>query len=106
MLKRKRRPTTPGDILRAHYLLPRGIPIVRFAETVGCSRKHMSNIVHGHARIEATMATRMGKVLGTTPELWINLQNAVDLYDAALTLKSWRPARIFEPAPRRAVARG
>ena len=99
MLKRMRPPTTPGDILRAHYLLPCGISIVRFAETVGCSRKHMSNIVHGHARIEATMATRMAKVLGTTPELWFNLQNAVDLYDAALSLKSWRPARAFEPVP-------
>ncbi len=106
MLKRMRRPTTPGEILRAHYLLPRGISIVGFAETVGCSRKHMSNIVHGHARIGATMATRMAKLLGTTPELWINLQNAVDLYDAALTLESWRPARSFEAAPRRTVARG
>ena len=106
MLKRKRRPTTPGDILRAHYLLPRGISIVGFAETVGCSRKHMSNIVHGHARIEATMATRMAKLLGTTPALWINLQSAVDLYDAALALKSWRPARTFEAAPRSVVPTG
>jgi plasmid maintenance system antidote protein VapI len=28
------------------------------------------------------MAARMAAVLGTTAQYWLNLQNAVDLYDA------------------------
>jgi len=42
----------------------------------------MSAIVNGHAAITAEMAARMAAVLGTTAQYWLNLQNAVDLYDA------------------------
>jgi addiction module HigA family antidote len=97
-LKRRRRPTLPGEILIAHYLEPRGVPIAKFADAVGCSRKHMSNIVHGHARIEARMATRIAKVLGTTPQFWMNLQAALDLHDAAAAHESWQPPRTYEAA--------
>ena len=55
---------------------------LRFAEACGVTRKHMSAIVNGHAAITAEMAARMAAVLGTTAQYWLNLQNAVDLYDA------------------------
>lgn len=104
MFKRNRRPTTPGEILKEHYLEPRGVSIAKFAEAVGCSRKHMSAIVGGKARIEAKMAARIATVLGTTPELWLNLQNAVDVYDARQELKDWHPARVYTDLPEGAAA--
>jgi len=58
------------------------ISIAKFAEACGVTRKHMSAIVNGHAAITAEMAARMAAVLGTTAQYWLNLQNAVDLYDA------------------------
>ena len=79
---RTRRPTPPGGILSELYLAPRNVSIAKFAEAVGVTRKHMSAIVNGHAAITAEMATRMAAVLGTTAQYWLNLQNAVDLYDA------------------------
>ena len=91
MLQRNRRPTTPGRILIEHYLKPRGITITAFAEAVGVSRKHMSKVVHGSSRVEADLATKMATVLGTTPKFWLNLQNAVDLYDAQERTKGWKP---------------
>jgi antitoxin HigA-1 len=92
--KRNRRPTSPGEILRQLYLDPREISIARFAEAVGVTRKHMSNVVNGHAAITAELATRIATVLETTPEYWLNLQNAVDLYDAREAVaKSDRPVR-------------
>jgi addiction module HigA family antidote len=42
----------------------------------------MSAIVNGRASITAETAARMAAVLGTTAQYWLNLQNAVDLYDA------------------------
>lgn len=48
---------------------------------MGVSRKHMSAIVNGRAAITADTATRMAVVLGTTAQFWLNLQNAVDLFD-------------------------
>ena len=95
MLIPKRSPTPPGVILKAHYLDPRGVSIAAFARAVGCSRKHMSGIVHGNARIEAPLATRIARVLDTTPQFWLNLQNAVDLFNAAQEIKHWEPETIY-----------
>jgi addiction module HigA family antidote len=79
---RDRRPSLPGEILAELYLAPHNISIAKFAEAVGVSRKHMSAIVNGRAAITADTAARMAIVLGTTAQFWLNLQNAVDLYDA------------------------
>ncbi|HXC89809.1 MAG TPA: HigA family addiction module antitoxin [Stellaceae bacterium] len=80
--RRKRRPSLPGEILVELYLAPHDVSIAKFAEAVGISRKHMSAIVNGRAGITAETATRMAVVLGTTAQFWLNLQNAIDLYDA------------------------
>jgi addiction module HigA family antidote len=95
MAKRTRRPTEPGEILKEFYLESRGISITAFSEAVGCSRKHMSQIVNGNSRIEAKLAARIGEVLGTSAELWLNLQNKVDLFDAQQSLKNWKPKQRF-----------
>jgi addiction module HigA family antidote len=79
---RRRRPSSPGEILVELYLAPHNISIAKFAEAVGVSRKHMSAIANGRAAITADTATRMAVVLGTAAQFWLNLQNAVDLYDA------------------------
>ena len=82
VFNRARRPTPPGEILVELYLAPHDISIAKFTEAVGVSRKHMSAIVNGRASITAETAARMAAVLGTTAQYWLNLQNAVDLYDA------------------------
>ena len=80
--RRSRRPNPPGEILAELYLAPHEISIAKFAEACGVTRKHMSGIVNGHVGITAEMATRIAAALGTTAQYWLNLQNAVDLYDA------------------------
>lgn len=81
-----RRPTSPGEILVELYLAPHEISIAAFADACGVSRKHMSGIINGHVAITAEMATRIAAALGTSAQYWLNLQNAVDLYDAQLRL--------------------
>ncbi|MDP6706238.1 MAG: HigA family addiction module antitoxin [Alphaproteobacteria bacterium] len=98
MEKMTRRPTPPGEILRELYLEPRGVSITAFARAVECSRKHMSNIVHGHVRLEPEIAARIAKVLGTSTELWLNLQKAVDVHDAEAAIKNWRPVTRYQAA--------
>ncbi len=101
MRPEKRRPSTPGEILRELYLVPRGVTITGFAAATGLTRKHIGNIVHGRSAISTETAVKFARVLGTTPELWVNLQRAVDLFDAEKKLGSWTPAATFtheEPA--------
>ncbi|MBI4184889.1 MAG: HigA family addiction module antidote protein [Proteobacteria bacterium] len=99
MFKLKRRPTLPGTILSEDYLKPRRILVARLAEAVGCSRKHMSDIVNGKVRLEAPVAARLAKVLGTSAQFWINLQANVDGFDAERAARAWKPAATFPAAP-------
>jgi addiction module HigA family antidote len=100
-IERKCRPSEPGDLLVELFLKDRKISLTDFAKAIGCTRKHMSNIVHGKARIEAELATRIGTVLGTTAQIWLDLQAAVDLWDAKQKLKHWKPAKKFLHMPAR-----
>lgn len=95
MRQNNRRPTPPGQILQLHYLEPRAITIAAFAAAIGVSRKHMSGIVNGRARLEPALAARIAKVLRTTTEFWINLQAAIDAFDADRAAKRWKPTTIF-----------
>ena len=82
------RPIPPGEVLVEAYLEPRGITIAELASASGLSRKHLSRIVDGHVGITAETAVRFARVLGTTPELWLNPQNKVDLFDARISVAS------------------
>jgi antitoxin HigA-1 len=90
--RRRRRPSRPGEILSELYLAPHDITVAAFAEACGVTRKHMSGIVNGHVGITAEMAARIAAALGTTAQYWLNLQNAVDLWEAEERLAA-DPAR-------------
>lgn len=94
-IRRQRRPSDPGMILKAHYLEPRGVTITELAGALDLSRKHVSQIVNGHKRIEPTIAARLARVFGTTTRFWLNLQAAVDAWDAEQAAAEWQPCRTF-----------
>jgi addiction module HigA family antidote len=92
-IRRNRRPSTPGAILKGLFLEDRKISVAALAEAIGYSRKHVSQIVHGKARVEPVMAARLGKTLGTSTDIWLDLQAAVDAWDANQEARDWRPLR-------------
>jgi antitoxin HigA-1 len=100
--KMTRRPTAPGVILAEFYLTPKGVTVKDFADAAGVSRKHMSDIIHGRAAVTADTASRIAEALGTSAQYWLNLQNAVDLYEASKRVRKAKrkPYRMaaFEPA--------
>ena len=82
-----REPTTPGEILEEEFLRPLGLTQKRFADHLGCDLKVINRIVNGRTSVTAEMAVRLGAVLGTSPEFWLNAQQAVDLRRALKHLK-------------------
>ena len=87
MVTTTRKPTHPGTILKELYLEPLGITIADFAAGIGISRKTVSAIVNGHRRVTPEMAVRFAMALPTTnADMWLNLQNALDLYEARQSL--------------------
>jgi antitoxin HigA-1 len=97
--KLNRRPTPPGRILAEHYLAPRELSISAFARALGISRKHLSDIVNGHVRVTPQIAVLLARALDTSPAFWINLQAAVDGFDAEREF-----AARFKADKRKAVA--
>jgi addiction module HigA family antidote len=95
MFKLKRRPTPPGTMLREDYLKPRRISVAKLAAALGCSRKHLSQIVNNRVRLEPDMAARLARVLGTSTRFWVNLQANVDAYDADRAARKWKPSASF-----------
>ncbi len=95
MLKPNRRPTDPGKILRELFLKPRGIKQSQFHAVIELSAKQLSLIINGHAPITPEVAVKIGRALGTSSEVWINLQRGVDVYDAEEKLRRWKPSQSF-----------
>lgn len=77
-----RRPTHPGAILREDVLPALGITQGRFAELIGVSRLTVSQVLHEHRALTSDMAMRLEKLLGTSAESWLRMQEAIDLWEA------------------------
>ena len=76
-----RRPTHPGAILREDILPELSITQAALANYLGVSRLTVSEILHEKRGISAEMAVRISKVIGGTPESWLHMQEAVDLWE-------------------------
>ena len=79
---RNRRPITPGDVLREDYLETLGITQGSLAKALDVDRTTINEIVNNRRAITPEMALRLGHAFNVSPEYWLNLQLAVDLYDA------------------------
>jgi antitoxin HigA-1 len=78
-MKRTRRPTSPGEMLKEEFLLPLGLTQRQFADHIGVEVKAINRLVNDKTSITPLMALKLSSALGTTPEFWLNLQNANDL---------------------------
>jgi len=77
---------SPGTILAEEYLGPLGMSQSFLASRMGVPRMRVSEIIRGRRAITAETAILLGRVLGTSPRLWMNLQTSHDLAVAAITL--------------------
>lgn len=78
---KNRKPTHPGAILRKDVLPSLGISQTELADRLGVSRRTVSQILHEHRPLTADMAIRLAHFLGTTPESWLNMQQALDVWE-------------------------
>ncbi|MDD2809283.1 HigA family addiction module antitoxin [Rhodoferax sp.] len=77
-----RKPTHPGAVLREDVLPAMGITQARMAELLGVSRVTLAQLLHEHRALSGDMAMRLEKLLGTSAESWLTMQQAVDLWEA------------------------
>ena len=80
-IKRKRHPTHPGATLREDTLPEINLSADELADALGISRQTFSNILDERASVTADIAHRLGRAFGMSPDIWLRMQQAVDLYD-------------------------
>ncbi|MGE5159161.1 MAG: HigA family addiction module antitoxin [Gemmatimonas sp.] len=75
-------PMHPGEVLREEFLLPLGLSAGALAKACGVPRTRIERIANEETAVTADTALRLGKALGTSAQLWLNLQNEFDMRTA------------------------
>ena len=75
-------PPHPGGIVKRQCLEPLGLSVTRAAEGLGVTRQTLSELLNGRTGISVEMAIRLSKAFGSTPETWLGMQLAYDLWQA------------------------
>jgi addiction module HigA family antidote len=74
----------PGEVLREEFLLK--LSAGALARKMDVPRTRIERIAEEKTGISADTALRLSKALGTTPQLWLNLQTDYDLQMALRAL--------------------
>src|SRR5215470_19777302 len=78
-MAKKLKPMHPGEVLREEFLVPLKMSAGALAKACGLPRTRIERIAGEQTGISADTALRLGKALGTTAQLWLNLQNSYDI---------------------------
>jgi antitoxin HigA-1 len=79
MATRQLEPIHPGEILEEEFMRPMGLSANSLAGRIDVPVTRISEIVRGGRGITADTALRLARFLGTSAELWLNLQTDYDL---------------------------
>lgn len=78
----RRRPTHPGELLREETLPAAGLTATELAARLRVSRRGINELLQERRAVNPDLAHRLARVFNTTPEFWLRLQEAVDIWDA------------------------
>lgn len=88
---RKLKNIHPGDVLLEEFLEPMGLSQNALGRAMGVAPRRVNEIILNKRGVSADTSIRLAKVLGTTPEFWLNLQASYDLEEALKKLKTILP---------------
>ncbi len=81
LVEQKRCPSHPGAVLRD--LLPEtGLTQSQLAVRLGIPPRALSELLRERRTVGTDMALRLARAFNTTPEVWLNLQRKLDLWQA------------------------
>ncbi|MBI3181798.1 MAG: HigA family addiction module antidote protein [Myxococcales bacterium] len=82
MLPKNRTPTPPGEVLAEEFLAPLGMTQTELAQKMGVPVQRVNLLVNGKRAITAETALLLARIFEASPEFWMNLQAAYDLWQA------------------------
>ena len=75
-------PPHPGEIIREECLQPLGLSVTKAARGLGITRQTLSDLINEKSGVSVEMAIRLSKAFGSSPETWLGMQTAYDLWQA------------------------
>ena len=75
-------PIHPGVFIKRVYLEPFDIDARELANKLQVSESVMSRIINGKGSVTPTMALKLSKVIGRSPESWLLMQDNHNLWAA------------------------
>ena len=94
----KRRPTHPGAILREDVLPALNITQTDVAKHLGVSRLTVSELLHEKRALSPDMALRLSKVLSTSPESWLKMQQTLNIWELSGKVTTKKSKRSRQPS--------
>ena len=91
-------PPHPGEIVRRECLEPLSLTVTRAAQGLGVTRQALSNLVNEKAGVSVEMAHRLSQAFGSTPETWLRIQMAYDLWQTKDRAKEIEVERFAAPS--------
>jgi addiction module HigA family antidote len=67
-----------------------GLSVTEAAKALGVTRQALSDVVNERAGVSVEMAIRLSKAFGSSPETWLGMQMAYDLWHARTRAKRIR----------------
>jgi len=80
--KRELPPTHPGEMLREDFMPDFDLNTTSMASALGVSRQTINEILRERRSITPFMSLRLSRFFGNSPEFWLNVQHAWDLWDS------------------------
>lgn len=87
MTVRFARPVHPGEFLREEYLVPLGLSAGALAKRLNLPRTRIERVLRQEISLTADTALRLARFFNTTPQFWMNFQQAFDLQVKADALR-------------------
>jgi addiction module HigA family antidote len=78
-------PPHPGEFIWETYLEPFEVSVRGLADSLGVAPSTLNRLINGQSGISPEMALRLSKAVGRSPESWLAMQHAYDLWSARKT---------------------
>ena len=82
MIVVSRKPIHPGEFLREDYMPELDLSVAKLAEKLGVTRQTVNDIVRERRNLSPEMCLKLGRLFGTTPQFWMNMQDKVDIWNS------------------------
>jgi len=79
-------PPHPGEFIWETYLEPFEVSVRSLAQSLGVAASTLNRLINGQSGVSPEMALRLSKAVGRSPESWLAMQHAYDLWAARQTV--------------------